>query len=173
MIDQAHGFWSAYAGRVDDVVPFGRLEALRQNTSLSSTDVQIEMDDTADSGAPFVGWFRPFNSLGQLPGIDTIYEVSGTDWRWEDEYGGTDKSRLISVLQAGTLEAIVHIPQLPAGWTTASMAWGVRVHEFGLVVSTKPTVAPPCQIYPRDDGQGAGGAAIWPPPSSGRPGSYY
>jgi hypothetical protein len=35
------------------------------------------------------------------------------------------------------------------------------------------TVAPPCQIYPRDDGQGAGGGAIWPPPSSGRPGSYY
>lgn len=37
-----------------------------------------------------------------------------------------------------------------------------------------PTLsAPPCQIYPRDDGLGAGSAAVYPPPSSYRPGAYY
>lgn len=33
--------------------------------------------------------------------------------------------------------------------------------------------APPCHLYPRDDNQGVGTAAIWPPPSSGGPASYY
>lgn len=32
---------------------------------------------------------------------------------------------------------------------------------------------PPCHLYPRDDALGMGSGAIWPPPSSDRPGSYY
>jgi hypothetical protein len=46
-----------------------------------------------------------------------------------------------------------------------------------LVVGTSVVLAPPCHIYPRDDDQGVGTAAIWPPPSSqqatGQPGGYY
>jgi hypothetical protein len=47
------------------------------------------------------------------------------------------------------------------------------ISEVWLEVGLQTSQAPPCQIYPRDDGLGAGGAAVWPPPSSGRPGSYY
>jgi hypothetical protein len=53
-----------------------------------------------------------------------------------------------------------------------------RVFELGFrfdIVSVG--LAPPCHIYPRDDDQGVGTAAIWPPPSSqqatGQPGGYY
>lgn len=167
MLDQASGFWSAYADPVDDIVPYGRLEALQSNTTLVSRDVQIEMDDAADLGSPFVGWFRPFNSSGILPATGVVVEVAGADWLWEDQYGGTDKTRLISVLQAGNLKALVHIPQLPSGWTTASMAWGVRVHEFGLVVSKTATNPPQLRKYPNPTGLGVGPTRHWPRPRRG------
>ena len=166
MLDQASGTWAAYSGTVDDVVPFARIETLQANTTLTSTDAQIEMNDTSTTGSPFVGWFRPYNTAGTLPSANTIYEIAGTDWRWEDEFGGTSKARLISVLQAGNLKAIVHVPQLPGGWTTASMAWGVRVHQFGLVVSSRPTNPAPLRLYPRSS------TRLYPRRRTRRPGTF-
>jgi hypothetical protein len=54
----------------------------------------------------------------------------------------------------------------------------VVIYEASVRVGHKCVVlAPPCHIYPRDDDQGVGTAAIWPPPSSqqatGQPGGYY
>jgi hypothetical protein len=46
-------------------------------------------------------------------------------------------------------------------------------YEVWVEITTTGGLTPPCQLYPRDDDQGVGNAAIWPPPSSGRPGSYY
>lgn len=48
-----------------------------------------------------------------------------------------------------------------------------RVYAATVTVEFGSTVAPPCHLYPRDDDQGVGSGAIWPPPSSGRPGGYY
>jgi hypothetical protein len=63
----------------------------------------------------------------------------------------------------------------PVGTTTPVAMY--RVYEVELIVATTGGLAPPCHIYPRDDDQGVGTAAIWPPPSSqqatGQPGGYY
>lgn len=52
-------------------------------------------------------------------------------------------------------------------------AW-LDIYEFQLLVACDAAgLTPPCHLYPRDDDQGVGTSAIWPPASSGGPGSYY
>jgi len=161
--DVAFGWFDAHTGPIADLVPSGRVAILLADGAISTTNIRFQMVDTADLGAPFVGWWIPF-STGDVPTSDgTVYEV--TDWVWEDQNGGTDKTRLIETLRDGDLKASVQPPILPSGWTSG-MSWGLQVYEFWFNATTPGS--PPLRRHPRSDGRGVGPRRHYPPPQSRR-----
>lgn len=105
----------------------------------------VDLDDPTDAG----NWFE-FAVDAFTGGADTALTSDG-----------------LRITMAVEATVAMDIPPHRRPW--------LNVFEFQLLVActTGLSLAPPCQLYPRDDDQGAGNAAIWPPPSSSRPGSYY
>lgn len=152
--------WATFpATAATDVTPFARLAVYLDAGAIDNHKVAFEMIDLGDIGSSHVGWFRPYNSLGELPSAGTIYDAD--TWLWEDQDSGSDKTRLLSVLAAGNLQMLVRPPILPGGWTPG-MLWGLFVYEFALNI--RPPLAPPLRQFP--GGARAGATRKYPPNSN-------
>lgn len=157
IVDNIYATFPAYAAT--DLEPFARLAVYLDAGAIDTHKIAFEMDDFSDLGNPFIGWFRPFTSLGELPSSGAIYDA--TTWYWEDQHGGSDKTRLLAVLAAGNLSMRAFPPILPGGWTPG-MLWGLFVYEFAL--NARLAAAPPLRQFP--GGARAGATRKYPPNSN-------
>lgn len=145
---------------------------------VTSVDAHARLSSST-AGSPTLRWLNDTVSFTHpVLFVDADLAVLGGE-------GIVEKSATIADLASGTyystwtmLEAATYLTgsdvYLHAGNSAGADA-AMSIYDVWLEVfyTPAPTVAPPCHLYPRDDDQGVGTGAIWPPPSSGRPGSYY
>lgn len=136
----------------------------RSTSSLSTPLVDILIPATT-APTDFTWW-------ADLPPPDMVTPESAIGWfqlDWDYNVAAGDKAAL-----AGSglrIDLALYFDTVDVGVRYAWIDWlEVALLVSGTYVSTQ---APPCHLYPRDDSLGVGSGAIWPPPSSGRPGGYY
>lgn len=131
---------------------------------------------TADPGATHIAVDNSY------AGDDSAIRVDGPthyEWRFywpgDPTFGGFVFNDPLSDLLISLRESVgapLNFSEVFGEINATTVTTPIVVTRFDLVLLTR-AVAPPCHLYPRDDDQGVGTGAIWPPPSSGRPGSYY
>lgn len=174
------------ATSVGEIVVHFRYSSSSTSGSNFYVSPQIVFDD------PGGGASVPFSDLiavtlvagGAFPTLaESAYTVSDDDYarvglditqvveRLAGSVSGASGARAIRFVQS--LDEIIDEPGTTKNFTVYE-AWLELVCPDPVAPSI--LLAPPCQLYPRNDHQGAGSGAIWPPPSSqqaGRPGGYY
>jgi hypothetical protein len=156
-------------------------------TSNPNPRVRVRMSGFLDGSGyqvyPSVSLFPLGNQYDPAAQIGSDVFPYLTDWRSPDAAGSyiNDEIQQADFNLSSAAQAVLRDQGLAirvssngsASSDTADWELLMRVREMRIALAALSTQAPPCQVYPRDDDQGAGVAAVWPPPSSGLPGSYY
>lgn len=137
----------------------------------TNASVPMEVRLTASPGADYRLTNEGVGHSAELaaPAGWISYEMQPSFWPVYDTMASWQQGSTIYL----TLQAAAPDPDPEGSFVRYHRVFEARV----VVYSMAPTVAPPCRLFPRDDGLGVGGGRHYPPPKSqqrsGRRFGYY